>query len=153
MQAHQLKQIMTRQTKRWEWQLIDFCHALDQLKCFIDKGNDMNHMEAQGMIQGFQYTYEMAWKTMKHYHESFGGPRLQSPRDAFMFAVQHGIIDDETCWFDMQSDRNKTVHTYNMNTANKVAHSIRHRYYAVFIRFRTNIVALSNKLQPAFNNN
>jgi hypothetical protein len=44
---------------RWKQRFSNYCKALSQLQKFIDKG-DLNELEEQGLIQAFEYTYELA---------------------------------------------------------------------------------------------
>jgi nucleotidyltransferase substrate binding protein (TIGR01987 family) len=67
-------------------------------------------------IQRFEFCFELAWKTVTRAarHE---GIQCASPRQAFRAAMKLGWIADETIWFDMLDDRNRTSHTYNETTA------------------------------------
>ena len=55
---------MTDQDIRWIQRFNHFSKALSQLRKFIEKGN-LNELEEQGLIQAFEYTYELAWNTLK----------------------------------------------------------------------------------------
>lgn len=46
-----------------------FRKAVFQLTEFIEKP-DLNKFEKQGLIQCFEYTFELAWKTAKDYSQS-----------------------------------------------------------------------------------
>jgi len=60
---------MTTQEIRWIQRLSHFAKALGQLTKFIEKGA-LNELEKQGLIQSFEYTYELAWTTLKDYFEA-----------------------------------------------------------------------------------
>ncbi|MEA3396072.1 MAG: nucleotidyltransferase substrate binding protein, partial [Chloroflexota bacterium] len=62
---------MSMQDIRWMQRLNHFSKALGQLKRFVEKG-DLNELEKQGLIQAFEYTYELAWNTIKDYFEDQG---------------------------------------------------------------------------------
>jgi hypothetical protein len=53
---------------RWKQRFANFKKATAQLTEFIQKG-ELNKFEVQGLIQCFEYTFELAWKTMKDYLE------------------------------------------------------------------------------------
>jgi hypothetical protein len=53
---------------RWEQRFSNFRKALSQLTRFIEKG-DLSELEQQGLIKAFEYTFELAWNTMKDYLE------------------------------------------------------------------------------------
>jgi nucleotidyltransferase substrate binding protein (TIGR01987 family) len=76
-------------------------------------------LEKAGMIQYFEFTYELAWKTLKRILE-VRGKQLNSPKPIFREAALEGLIDDPELWFEFLEDRNNTVHTYNKNIADDI---------------------------------
>jgi len=60
---------MTTQDIRWIQRFTNFSKALAQLTKFIEKG-ELNELEKQGVIQAFEYTYELAWNALKDYLEA-----------------------------------------------------------------------------------
>lgn len=55
---------MDEQDIRWKQRLANFNKALSQLKKFIDHGK-LNELEEQGLVQAFEYTYELAWNVVR----------------------------------------------------------------------------------------
>ncbi len=49
---------------RWQQRFTNFAKAFRQLEKFIMKGQ-LNELEEQGLIKAFEYTYELAWKTLE----------------------------------------------------------------------------------------
>lgn len=76
-------------------------------------------LEKAGTIQYFEFTYELAWKTLKRILKE-RGKDLNSPRPIFREAALEKLIDDPEIWFDFIDDRNETVHTYNKSIANSI---------------------------------
>lgn len=76
-------------------------------------------LEKAGAIQYFEFTYELAWKTMKRVLAN-RGKDVNSPRVAFREAALKGLIRDPTPWFGFLQDRNDTVHTYNRDRAEAI---------------------------------
>lgn len=76
-------------------------------------------LEKAGAIQYFEFTYELAWKTLKRVL-SARGRELNSPKTVFREAALEKLIDDPELWFDFTKDRNETVHTYNRSKANSI---------------------------------
>lgn len=116
---------------RWVQRFRNFNRAFLQLKKFIDKG-DLNELEEQGLIKSFEYTYELAWNTLKDYFEYQGTNDLNGSRDAINEAFKNGIIKDGENWMNMFKDRNRTSHTYNESTAKEIVKSIRNIYFELF---------------------
>ena len=59
---------------RWKQRFENFSKAVRQLTKFIEKA-DLNELEQQGLIQSFEYTYELAWNTLKDFFEAMWLPR------------------------------------------------------------------------------
>lgn len=76
-------------------------------------------LEKAGAIQYFEFTYELAWKTMKRVLAN-RGKDVNSPRVAFREAALEGLIRDPSPWFGFLQDRNDTVHTYNRDLAEAI---------------------------------
>lgn len=68
----------------------NFKKAVNQLEAFIEKEN-INKFEALGLLHCFEYTFELAWKTMKDYLENEGF-EVNSPREAIQTAFQIELI-------------------------------------------------------------
>lgn len=67
---------------RWKQRLKNYNKALSQLTKFIEK-RELNELEEQGLIQAFEYTYELAWNVMKDYYEFQGTEKIQGSRGCF----------------------------------------------------------------------
>ncbi|WP_341835151.1 HI0074 family nucleotidyltransferase substrate-binding subunit [Chitinophaga pollutisoli] len=130
---------MTKKMERWEYLFNKFKRALIQLNRFIDKGDSLTDLEKQGMIKAFEYTFEQAWKTMKHYYELQGTVVIQGSRDAFLYASQFQMIEGDEGWLDMLRDRNDTVHSYDEILVSEIADSIRNVHFPLFVQLRQNL--------------
>src|SRR5580704_13177085 len=117
---------------RWQQRFANYSKALLQLEKFIVKGDKLNELEETGMIKAFEYTYELAWNTIKDFYESQGETGIQGSRDAIELAFKRGLIKDGTAWMGMLKDRNKTAHTYNEITANEIAGNILSSYFGQY---------------------
>lgn len=121
---------------RWRQRFANYSKALVQLERFIDKGN-LNEFEEQGLIKAFEYTYELAWNTMKDFYEYQGESGLQGSRDSIQLAFRRGLIKNGQTWMDMLKDRNRTSHTYNQKTASEIVQNILVHYSSAFIELRS----------------
>lgn len=72
--------------------------------------------EQAGAIQAFEFSYELAWKTMKRILEK-RGVEVQSPRDTFRQAARNKLISNPEDWFIFIEKRNLTSHTYKEENA------------------------------------
>lgn len=116
---------------RWIQRLQNFSQALAQLERFIEK-TELNEMERQGIIQAFEYNYELSWNTLKDYFKYQGESNIHGSRDAIRIAFQRGIIEDGELWMQMLKSRTLTTHTYNESTAKMIEKVIRDSYFNAF---------------------
>ena len=76
----------------------------------------MQHKETEqeqaGIIQAFEYCYELSWKIMKKVLQS-EGLEVSTPKQVFREAGSAKIIEDVKLWIEFADKRNLTVHTYN----------------------------------------
>src|SRR5690554_1958308 len=104
---------------RWKQRFSNFKKAQKQLTEFIEK-EELNKFEIQGLIQCFEYTFELAWKTMKDYLEQEGFT-VKSPRSTIKTAFQIQLISDGHTWINALEKRNLMAHTYDENRAEEAA--------------------------------
>lgn len=114
---------------RWKQRFANFEKAIMQLTEFVEK-EELNKFEVQGLIQCFEYTFELAWKTMRDYLEQ-GGFTLKSPRSTIKTAFQTQLIIDGHTWIDALEKRNLMAHTYDEKRAIEAENLIRNNYYKV----------------------
>jgi len=76
-----------------------------------------------GVIQNFEFTYELCWKFMKRWLENnLGNTYVEgvTRRELFRLAVEHHLIDRIELWMDYHYARNETTHTYDRDKADQV---------------------------------
>lgn len=112
---------------RWKQRFQNFSKAFSQLAT-ATKIAHPSDTERAGMIQFFEVAFELAWKTLKDYLESQGF-QVTSPRETLKQAFQANLIEDGHMWLEALEDRNLTTHTYDEAKAEKVAKSIREKYF------------------------
>lgn len=114
---------------RWVQRFNNFCKALSQLQQFVEKFSHLNELEKQGMIKSFEYTYELAWNTLKDFYEYQGEKNIQGSRDAIQLAIRRNLISNGNQWMQMILDRNLASHTYNEPLSNQITQRIYDIYY------------------------
>ena len=82
-----------------------------------------------GVIQRFEFTFDLAWKSLKEYMQDQGATTpLQFPKQVLREAYAAELIDDEGVWLDMLNARNQTSHIYDDHTAAVIAAKIQNAY-------------------------
>lgn len=131
---------MQNQDMRWEQRFKNYQKALRQLERFL-KETDLNDMEEQGLIQAFEYTYELAWNTIKDYLVYQGITDVVGSRDAFRIAYNRGLILEGSIWMSMIESRIKSSHTYNEEVAKEILKEIREKYFKLFIQLEAKLIS------------
>jgi nucleotidyltransferase substrate binding protein (TIGR01987 family) len=135
---------------RWKQRFANYSKALTQLEKFIKKGKDLNEMEKQGLIQAFEYTFELAWNVIKDYYEYQAVTEIQGSRDAFRLAFNRGLIKDGESWMKMIVSRTKTSHTYNEETADEIAAAVLNTYFFLFKDLHLTMFNISKSQEGLF---
>ena len=96
-----------------------------------------------GVIQNFEFTYELAWKLMKRWLEINVGDNTTNQvftrRETYRYAAENGLIDDPAKWFNYTETRNITSHTCDEEKANRVLGDA--------IQFKDDVINLYNALE------
>lgn len=132
---------MTTKDVRWIQRLKHFSKALGQLTKFINKG-DLNELEKQGLIQAFEYTYELAWNMLKDYFEFQGETGIGGSRDAIRLAFKRDLIKNGEVWMEMITSRTLTTHTYNEEVAEQIASAVFNLYFPEFAALQAKMKSL-----------
>lgn len=75
-----------------------------------------------GVIQRFEYTFELSWKLLKRYLEEYGLERVDTLTNRELFRVGHEqrLLDDAEAWIGYLRGRNLTSHMYSEGVAEQV---------------------------------
>ena len=99
---------------------LEFACSLDQTRGLSDSQKDVVRA---GVIQNFEFTYELCWKFMKRWLEhNLGSTYIDGvPRkELFRLAAEHQLITGVKEWFAYHDARNETAHTYDQAKAQAV---------------------------------
>ena len=121
------------QNLRWIERFENFEKAKKNLSIAKDyiAQNGITDIAIMALVQAFEITFELAWKTQKDYLE-YNGIKVNTPRETIKEAFQSNIIENGQIWIDMMESRNKTSHTYNVEFANQLALEILEKYIPQF---------------------
>ena len=117
---------------RWKQRFQNFDRAFVLLRDAMENGPDaLNQLEKEGVIQRFEYCFELAWKTIKDYLEAGGSVvAIVTPRQVLKDAYGAKILDDGQVWIDMLDHRNLLSHTYSPVIFEQAVEAIHTRYLA-----------------------
>jgi nucleotidyltransferase substrate binding protein (TIGR01987 family) len=123
---------------RWMQRFENFEKAIKQLEFAVNK-KTLNEIELQGLVQCFEYSFELAWKTMKDYLEQ-NGYEVTSPRNTIQTAFSSNLIKDGHVWIEALESRNLMSHTYDEVIFEKVIKLIKEKYYKMLKTLYSNFV-------------
>lgn len=117
-----------------ESKLSNFNRALLRLKEAVQEYKKSNSSDVvrDGLIQRFEFTYELAWKSTKVCLEEMGIVDKNSPKAVIKEAFAQKIIINENNWLLMLKDRNITSHVYEEALAQEIAERIANCYIQEF---------------------
>jgi nucleotidyltransferase substrate binding protein (TIGR01987 family) len=94
----------------------DFRRAVAEFRSALEIDPESDLIKA-GCIQYFEFSFELAWKSVKRCAENEGIGDCNSPKAALKAAFSFGWIEDEEVWLDMLMSRNRMSHTYSAASA------------------------------------
>ena len=122
---------------RWKQCFQNYKKALTAMNNAVELASSrkLSELEKQGLIKGFELTFELAWNVMKDYLEEQGITGIIGSKGAVRQAFNKGIIEDGQAWIDMIEARNISSHTYDEETADKLQKKIMETFFAKFAVF------------------
>ena len=117
---------------RWKQRFQNFEKGFLLLREALENGpGSLNKLEQEGVIQRFEYTFELAWKSIKDYLEENGVVIAPvTPRQVVKDAFAAKLIEDGQIWIDMLDHRNLLSHTYDFSVFEKAVEDIAARYHS-----------------------
>ena len=124
-----------RQEPRWKYRFESFERAFRLLTEGLEQ-DEPNLFERVGLIQMFEITFELAWKTLSDRLKHDGINVVAAPRQVIRHAFRAGMIDDGQTWINMLEDRNKMSHKYDVEDFEGAEDNIRRSYRFALEKFR-----------------
>ncbi len=119
---------------RWQQRLSNYHKALQQLQKAVElsQKRELSELENQGLIQCFEYTHELAWKTLKDFLESQSIVTIIGSKDVVREAFKAGILTQGEIWMQMIKSRNETSHIYDEQAIQDITRKIIKEYFPQF---------------------
>lgn len=126
---------------RWKQRFQNF----ERVFLFLKKAAALgayDELQGAGLVQSFEFTFELGWKTLKDYLQA-QGMDVQYPREVIKQSFSSGLIENGTLWIQMLDKRNELTHTYNQEQAKRAIASIREIYFPLLEQVYTSLKSLS----------
>ncbi|MGA8164407.1 MAG: nucleotidyltransferase substrate binding protein [Waddliaceae bacterium] len=131
---------MQEEDIRWKQRFQNFENAF----IFLKKARSLSHydeLQAAGLVQSFEFTFELAWKTLKDYLE-IQGLVVPYPREVIKQSFTTNLIEDGHLWIAMLDKRNELTHTYNEEQSKRAVKLIREDYFPALEQVYTKLKEL-----------
>ncbi len=89
---------------------------------------DLSELEMEGLVQRFEYTYELAWKVLQDLLIYKGYQFVTGPNGTLKMAFEDGLIANHDGWRRMGKARNTVAHTYDEDDAKEIVSQIFKEY-------------------------
>lgn len=128
---------------RWRQRFQNFQKALKQLDEAVAllQSRALSNLEKQGIIQAFEYTYELAWNVIKDFYQYQGEQGIQGSRDAIRLGFKRGLIEQGDTWLEMVKTRALTSHTYHEALMQETLKRIETDYLSAFLALQKTLTA------------
>ena len=132
---------MTSHDIRWRQRSSNYRRALARLGEAVELSGQrpLSDLERQGLIQAFEFTHELSWKTLKDFLASRGIEELYGSRDTTREAFAQGLSTDGEAWMEMIRHRNLSTHTYDEATVQEIVTAVVSRYIVAFQELETRL--------------
>ena len=118
--------------KRFNERKEEYFNALNRLQEALNLEAD--DIIIDGVLHRFEFTFELAWKTIKDYLEYLGiTEKIGSPREIIQPAFKQGIIIDGDAWLQMMLSRNLLSHMYDESASRDIYEKIKNEYIKLFV--------------------
>ncbi len=112
---------------RWMQRYDNYHRACKRILEVTESGIEpgkLSELEMEGLIQRFEYTFELGWKVLQDLLKYKGYEFMQGPNGTLKKAFEDGLIENHDGWRRMAMARVSTSHTYNEGEAEEVARQI-----------------------------
>ncbi len=97
---------------RWKLRFENYTDALHTFEQVVPRYAVLSELEKDGLIQRFEFTFDLAWKVMQDFLKYAGYPDIKGPRAYITQMAQDNLID-AFVWEETLTTRNELSHIYN----------------------------------------
>lgn len=121
-------------SKNWIESFETLKQAHSKLKEFVETDNG-SEKDRSAIINAFQCTFELWWKTMQKYMQEQQLLEELGPAATIRGAFHYQFIDDGDSFMAMLKDRNLITHTYKEDVAIDIYTNIKEKYVDLLEEF------------------
>lgn len=105
---------------RWIQRYANYHKACGRLLAVTEADRligDLSELELEGLVQRFEYTFELSWKVLQDLLLYKGYEFMLGPNGTLKMAFEDGLIADHDGWRRMAKSRNTLSHVYDEEEA------------------------------------
>lgn len=132
---------------RWQLRFDNLRRAEQQLgeAIALFRDGNLNELSQAGLIQRFEFTWELAWKTLRDFMFASGQEiDVPSPINVIRTAFALNLISDADDWIEAMRLRNALSHEYDAQRAAAALGSIADKYAPLIAAL---VIRLSNEAE------
>ena len=108
---------------------------------FVD---DLSVLELEGLVQRFEYTFELSWKVLQDLLLFKGYEFMLGPNGTIKKAFEDGLIVDHDGWRKMAKSRNTLSHVYDEEEVMPIINLIYSDYAPLLKQLDEKLLGLSH---------
>lgn len=97
-----------------------------------------NELEEAGLIQTFNFTFELAWKTLRDLLTE-EGLVVNTPREVIKHAFQANYIEEGDLWIEALDQKNLMAHVYDEDQSQIAVSLIKQKYFQILKKLAATI--------------
>lgn len=127
---------------RWIQRFNNFQKALARLTeaIILREERPLTSLEQQGLIKAFEFTFDLAWKTLQDFLRENKRPNSNGgPNVILAQALRDELIRNDQGWKDLKASRELSSHTYDEETADEIAEKVVNTFYGLLTLLETRL--------------
>lgn len=133
--------MMSAKDVRWRQRLNNFKKALGQFEEAVG-GNAKERLAQEGLIQRFEYTFELGWKCLQDLLYERGLKEVRGPKPVIEQAFSDGLISDGILWMEMLRARNESSHIYDEKVFSRIYKQAKEQFLPPLRDLKTKLESL-----------
>ena len=133
---------MSSEHIRWKQRFDNFQRAFFRLQEAMEK-TDLNELERNGLVQRFEFSLELCWKTIKDFLEYEGLDFKPTPKETIREAFKAELVTNARELINALDMRNELSHDYNGDKFSKYEQRFRQETFpaikAVYDTFKSQL--------------
>lgn len=118
---------------KFQINLNNYKSALARLHDALDESKENTSFTLRdGVIFGFKFTINSAWKVLREYLLTAGIIDINSPKKVMREAYNNDLIENTEGWLRILDDRNLTSHVYDDEDAADIYNRIMNEHIKLF---------------------